>query len=113
MPRHGGYGRMNSAALDSMQGMYGEDDELAAQMGPAMGSGIGEGSYDTMGAVSPDSLGGDMNIGMSGQDNPADGAGMAGMYTPDYPMGGGGGGYDGAMNQRRRPRGGNPYLSDQ
>ena len=106
---HGGYGRMNNAALDSMQGMYGEEDELMAQQGPAMGSGLGEGSYDPMGEVSPESLGGDMNIGMPGQDNPADGAGMAGMYTPDYGGGGGGmyGGDEGGYEDPRRPR--NPY----
>ena len=122
MPRHrgyggGGYGAMNRAAGDAMMGMYDGMEEgnpwLSGGYGaPETASGAAT-NYDTLGSVSPESLGGDMNIGPSGSDNPVDGAGMAGMYTPDYPQEGGMGEDDGARNRRAPQRPGNPYLRNQ
>lgn len=108
---------MNRAAGDAMMGMYDGMEEgnpwLSGGYGaPEENSGAVE-NYDTLGSVSPESLGGDMNIGVSGSDNPRDGAGMSSEYTPDYPQEGGMGESDGAQNNRARQRPGNAYLRNQ
>lgn len=106
MPR---YRNSNRAARDAMYGMYVNMDDLGGYYDHEGGAG----NYDTPGSVDPDSLGNDMNIGVSGSDNPYDGAGMAPQYSPDYPQEGGMGQSDGAQNRRPRRRPGNPYLENQ
>lgn len=108
MPR--GYGGANRAARDAMYRMYDEYEELPAQEGGGFEDGAT--NYDSMGNVAPDSMGGDLNLGVSGMDEPRDGAGMAAEYTPSY-GGRSGGMSDGARNVAPKRRRGNPYLEDQ